>query len=61
VTGVVTTVSSDEILLVPVLDTRSIPLDQLAADADTRRTTCVLVADAAEESLIPVAKFASAI
>jgi hypothetical protein len=57
----VTTVSADETLPVFALDTRGVSLDQLSMDADGSRRVAALIASAAEQPRVQVARFYSAI
>jgi hypothetical protein len=53
--------SSDGISLVSALDTRAIPLEQLAKDDAVRRRITAIVESTEEEARVRVARFGSAI
>lgn len=59
--GVTSVVSPDEIVPERVLDTRAIPLEELAADRDVRQMVNRILGNIERESRLPVAAFNSAI
>lgn len=54
-------VSPDKIVPERVLDTRAIPLEELAADRDVRSMVSRIMGNMEESSRLPVAAFSSAI
>jgi hypothetical protein len=61
VDGVTSVVPPDEIVLESVLDTRAIPLEDLATDSDVRRMVDRILGNMEHSSRLPVTPFNSAI
>ena len=61
VAHVASAASSDQIIPERVLDTRAIPLEELATDSDVRQMVDRILGNMEEPSRLPVAAFNSAI